>query len=655
VRHSTPPAQFTFFTREVATGLLKTGCGELLLCLIALVMLSGLSLITLSASPIQPVLAAPKDLFAKATQQTLPLPSQMEIPACDPDWQVIQSPHMEATAVTLRDISAVSAIEIWSVGVVYSDDVPSTLTERWDGSSWSIIPSPNPGTSGSELYGVAALSSNDVWAVGAFYDVLASEAFALHWDGATWSSVQILNLPGPRSFLFDVDAISPNEVWAVGAYANGSFVGTLTAHWDGMVWTGVPTPNPSTTENILYGVTVASTNNVWVVGRYHPMDPPHQTLILHWDGNTWTQVLSPSPGAGNNELQDIDAVSSSDIWAVGSSTNGAGYNSLIMHWDGNTWVQMPSPRPGISNPLYGVTAISPNDVWATGYAVSSTLDTLIEHWDGSIWNVFPSASYAGERNHLYGVTAVSATDVWAVGDHSPDPATSEALMERYHPCTCPGDFTDVPAGSTFYPYVHCMACQGIINGYSSGCGTGNPCFRPGNNVTRGQLSKIVANAAGFTEPAGVQQYQDVPPDSSFYDFVWRLSDRGYIGGYECGGSGEPCVPPSNLPYFRPNGDASRGQISKIVSNAAGFTDPPGDQIFEDVPPSHTFYDFIQRLANRAIMGGYPCGGVGEPCIPPNNRPYFRPFNNATRGQTSKIVANTFFPDCQTSSGQWPTR
>jgi len=32
-------------------------------------------------------------------------------------------------------------------------------------------------------------------------------------------------------------------------------------------------------------------------------------------------------------------------------------------------------------------------------------------------------------------------------------------------------------------------------------------------------------------------------------------------------------------------------------------------------------------------------------MPPANLPYFRPNNNATRGQTSKIVSNTFFPDC----------
>ena len=46
-----------------------------------------------------------------------------------------------------------------------------------------------------------------------------------------------------------------------------------------------------------------------------------------------------------------------------------------------------------------------------------------------------------------------------------------------------------------------------------------------------------------------------------------------------------------------------------------------------------------------IVGGYPCGGPAEPCVGPTNRPYFRPNNPVTRGQMSKIAAQTFFPNC----------
>jgi N-acetylneuraminic acid mutarotase len=211
--------------------------------------------------------------------------------------------------------------------------------------------------------------------------------------------------------------------------------------------------------------------------------------------------------------------------------------------------------------------------------------------------------------------------------------------------SCPVQFTDVLPGSTFYTNIRCLACRDIINGYTTGCETGNPCFRPGNLVTRGQLAKIVSNSAGFFEPTGGQQFEDVPLGSTFFDFVWRLADRGIINGYPCGGPGEPCIAPNNRPYFRPSANITRGQISKIVAEAAGLTQSPGAQQFEDVPPGHTFYDYIWRLTSLGYMNGYPCGGIGEPCVPPGNLPYFRPGASATRGQASKIVANTFFPGC----------
>jgi hypothetical protein len=147
-----------------------------------------------------------------------------------------------------------------------------------------------------------------------------------------------------------------------------------------------------------------------------------------------------------------------------------------------------------------------------------------------------------------------------------------------------------------------------------------------------------------TATACAIEFTDVAPGSTFYANIHCLVCAGIINGYPCGGPGEPCDPNNNN-YFRPGNDVTRGQIAKIVSNAAGFNEPVTGQTFEDVPPGSTFYDFIERLANRGVMQGYPCGGVGEPCGP-GNLPYFRPGANVSRGQTSKIVANTFFPSCQ---------
>ena len=224
------------------------------------------------------------------------------------------------------------------------------------------------------------------------------------------------------------------------------------------------------------------------------------------------------------------------------------------------------------------------------------------------------------------------------GNPTPTPPPSASPT----PTTAPGSFSDVPPGSTFYSFVNCLVDRGIISGYSDGT------FRAQNQITRGQIAKIVSNSEGYADNVtGMQTYADVPSTQPFHVWIERLSMRGHMGGYNCGGAGEPCDG-ANRPYFRPGNNASRGQLSKIVSNAAGFDDTPAGQTFEDVPTNSTFYVYIERLTGRGVMGGYECGRPDEPCVAPNNRPYFRPSDNVTRGQGSKIVANTFFPDCETA-------
>lgn len=235
---------------------------------------------------------------------------------------------------------------------------------------------------------------------------------------------------------------------------------------------------------------------------------------------------------------------------------------------------------------------------------------------------------------------------------------------------CPIQFQDVPPSdevSSFYPYVRCLACRGVFGGYPCGgtnpqsgqaepCGsTGNPYFRPNNLITRGQIAKVVSNSAGFNEDVSGQTYADVPPSdspSSFYVFIERLTAHNVMSGYPCGQRDEEACDGQNRAYFRPSANATRAQLAKIVSNAAEFTNEVQGQTFTDVPPPDepndpsSFYLFIERLAQRGVMGGYPCGGTPEPCDT-QDRPYFRPSNPVTRAQSAKIVANTFYPSCQT--------
>src|SRR5207244_3056676 len=118
----------------------------------------------------------------------------------------------------------------------------------------------------------------------------------------------------------------------------------------------------------------------------------------------------------------------------------------------------------------------------------------------------------------------------------------------------------------------------------------------------------------------------------------RVTIHEVMNGYPCGRPAEPCDP-ENRPYFRWASNATRAQISKVTAIARGYNDPPVGQMFEDVPSTNDFYVWIERLAMHNVMGGYRCGvAPAGPCVPPDNRPYFLPYNNVTRGQASKIVA-----------------
>ena len=65
--------------------------------------------------------------------------------------------------------------------------------------------------------------------------------------------------------------------------------------------------------------------------------------------------------------QGVAAAAANDVWAVGTSTTAGTAQTLILHWDGATWTTVSSPNgPGLDNALYGVAAIATSDVWAVG-------------------------------------------------------------------------------------------------------------------------------------------------------------------------------------------------------------------------------------------------------------------------------------------------
>jgi serine/threonine-protein kinase len=285
--------------------------------------------------------------------------------------------------------------------------------------------------------------------------------------------------PAPAPVVLNGDvmgraAFSGSDAWMVGCAPLSTCAQTWTAHFNGTTWTQVPSPSPGPeTSDELGGVTVLSASNAWAVGVIinHASS---KSLILHWNGTAWTQVPSPSPGTIGNQLYGVAATSANDVWAVGVYTGvgvgrvgpggGAlGFAPLILHWNGTAWTQVPSP-PGVQ--LLSVAAVSADNAWAVGTAlapVTSHPTTLILHWDGATWTRVPSPNGAGRDNSLSKVVAAPDGTAWALGTTQTNPGLPPSILMRWDGSTW--QMVPVPGGA----YLSSLAVASGGLAWAGGC------------------------------------------------------------------------------------------------------------------------------------------------------------------------------------------
>jgi hypothetical protein len=236
-----------------------------------------------------------------------------------------------------------------------------------------------------------------------------------------WGIEQAPNVGG---VLNAISVRAHDDIWAVG-YFNGEVNSrTLTMHFDGSAWTVVPSPNLPD-GNRLEDVVALSSTNVWAVGwTSNPSTLDNRSFSMHWDGTSWTIVPTPQPGGSSvDRLKAVDAAGPNDVWATGvywdSQTHG---HSVLLHWDGKSWRRVAVGAPSLRllptsecdtySGLTGLTVVSAHDVWAVG-------DETTCHYNGASWREVPSPQPRPEYNEftypLEDVSAAAPNDVWAVG------------------------------------------------------------------------------------------------------------------------------------------------------------------------------------------------------------------------------------------------
>lgn len=239
------------------------------------------------------------------------------------------------------------------------------------------------------------------------------------------ASAQASPAPGKASVLLGVQALSKSSAWSVGYYCTSGCGRnetdhSLILHWNGRSWSRVASPQPGTFSR-LSAVAAVSPRNIWAAGTFHNTNfSTCGPLFEHYDGKSWSDVSGPLTTTCDT-ISALSARSAKDMWAVGSDFTDHAH-TLIMHGDGASWTQVASPNPGsTTDVLTSVSAVAANSAWAAGYfctracsSVSPVLSPLILHWDGKTWTRMPVPGPRTGRV-LNDITAVSGREAWAVG------------------------------------------------------------------------------------------------------------------------------------------------------------------------------------------------------------------------------------------------
>ena len=373
---------------------------------------------------------------------------------CGP-WDLVPTPDVGNSVTRLTAVTALSPADAWSVGYWRSE--PSgrgPLAIRWDGSVWSLADLPGTDHLGTypETAGVDAAPNGDVWIAGSVTTTYPANnlPLALRWREGSWDYVETVALrpqtvypfAARGGFAYEVAAIAADDVWAVGL-ANG-FGDAATSsvpmalHWDGSSWTDVDVPIIANRHHELNDVVAIASDDVWAVGDYRNIAGTFRGVTYHWDGQEWSHIYSPIEDVSQSGLEDIAATGPNDVWAIG----GADGIVILMHWDGSQW-SLAEPPPNSGGSLI---AVGPNDLWASGW-------NGFWHWDGTSWTEVP-ASVPGASFVIRsgGMEIVGDCDIWCMGFSTlADGITSSTLAERLHLAPASVDATTGTAATMTFP------------------------------------------------------------------------------------------------------------------------------------------------------------------------------------------------------------
>ena len=105
-----------------------------------------------------------------------------------PSWAVVSGvPAPGQVDTVLTGVAVRTASDVWAVGYCNDGGADRPVALHWDGSTWTSSPVPGAGL----LRDISAVTASNVWAAGAYYNVSLQgyQTLVVHFDGTAWSTV----------------------------------------------------------------------------------------------------------------------------------------------------------------------------------------------------------------------------------------------------------------------------------------------------------------------------------------------------------------------------------------------------------------------------------------------------------------------------------
>ncbi|WP_374963838.1 N-acetylmuramoyl-L-alanine amidase [Lysinibacillus sp. RS5] len=166
-----------------------------------------------------------------------------------------------------------------------------------------------------------------------------------------------------------------------------------------------------------------------------------------------------------------------------------------------------------------------------------------------------------------------------------------ASIFTIHNASASGNFEDISSKHEAYEEINYLVNLGVIKGYTE---KGKTYFKPNNNVTRGQVAKMVVVASG-NKPLVVNKssFTDVQVGSELSGYVERAVQLGYFKTNTKG-------------QFLPNKPLTRDEMSYVLTKAFKLDTSEYEKIdspFVDVDSTHDYVQYVNAIYYNGITKG----------------------------------------------------